>query len=237
MQNQGNFKRSFTIGTLPQRLPPNFADTVLDLECELDACWNSETVQRLMELYTVSVTQQAIEHYCTIASPKFKLFQDRLQALLVNQDERNQKSSLTEPGYVPGLSNVPLTNTFKVPKTPRKAEPLEEGREKATVDKILFAAETVGADAGVAMKVCLNAQKSTLDERLQARKAARRSRKPKLAECDRGGGLDLDDAFEEKLQKFNADLAAEKVAKLRHLKAEFEASMADFLQMEKSGEL
>jgi hypothetical protein len=37
-------------------LPSDFAEQLLDRECELDACWSGETVGRLMELYTVRFT-------------------------------------------------------------------------------------------------------------------------------------------------------------------------------------
>mmetsp|Transcript_19772 Transcript_19772/g.36412 ORF Transcript_19772/g.36412 Transcript_19772/m.36412 type:complete len:276 (-) Transcript_19772:1401-2228(-) len=229
MKKQDTYKRSLTIGTLAPSLPKNFAEMVLDLECELDASWQNDTVQQLMELYT-----QAIEYYCTIASPKFKLFQERLQSLLLRQDERNQAQTqfVNEPS--PRLSNVHLPNSFNVPKTPRKDEQQGEVREKANVDKILFAAETVSVDSGHALKECLDAQKTTLDERLQARKAGRKSLKPKLSECDRGGGLALDDVLEEKLQKLNASLAIEKAQKVATLKQKFDASIDEFLQMPKS---
>jgi hypothetical protein len=78
---------------------------------------------------------------------------------------------------------------FKVPRTPRKLEPQQVVREKANVDKILLAAETVSADAGVSLKECLDAQKISLAYRLQERKTRRKSLKPELSECDVGGGV------------------------------------------------
>jgi hypothetical protein len=185
-----------------------------------------------MELYTVSVMQQAIEYYCTNANPKYKLFQERLQTLIIRQDQRSQAALVRreEP------ASLPANDSRSLQISREQEEPLKEGREKANVDKILDAAELVGTDAGVTLKEGIEAQMTTLDERLQARRAARKALKPKLSECDRGGGLALEDVMEAKLQRLNSKISADKAQELASLRAKFEASMSEFLAMPKSGE-
>jgi hypothetical protein len=231
MRKQSSLNRSFSLG-LPVSLPPNFAELVLELEFDLDSSWNPGTVQSLMELYTVSAIQQAIEYYCTNANPKYKLFQARLQTLIMRQDQHS-KAAVMHREELPSSLQA-KDSSLKISR--KQQEPLKEGREKANVDKILDAAELVGTDAGVTLKQGIDAQKTTLDERLQARRAARKALKPKLSECDRGGGLALEDVIEAKLQRLNSKISADKAQELASLRAKFEASMSEFLAMPKSGE-
>ena len=67
-----------------QRLLVNFAEKVLDLETELDEHLSLSLIRELTELYSVKLTQRAIEYYSSISNNKYLHYQKRLQQLLAN---------------------------------------------------------------------------------------------------------------------------------------------------------
>lgn len=65
-----------------EQLPEHFADLVLDLEFKVEFNPSKQCVMEIVRLYSVSITQRAIEYYESATDPKYLHYHEKLQKTL-----------------------------------------------------------------------------------------------------------------------------------------------------------
>ena len=102
-------------------LPDNFFEKVLELEIKLKKGFNINTLQELVNYYSVRkffiifliINQCAIEYYESIEDPKFKDFQVSLNMLLSQPEILKKMSTLNKNGKVSGTIEEPSSYSSK----------------------------------------------------------------------------------------------------------------------------
>ena len=138
----------------------DFAQTVLDLEVDLNFNCTLEKIKTLMELYT-----KAIEFYESTKNPKYIHYQERMQTLLIRKDvQKVLNSEIKIKGKKGFKEENKINNIINLP-------------VERTCEKIL---QNYNSEAGCLSKKItenLKNQAESLDSRLEQRKNARKTKK------------------------------------------------------------
>lgn len=157
------------------RLPHRFAEQVLDMELRLERDLSAINVNKLMQLYSVSPIQTAVEYYESINDNKYLTYQTRLKNLLSRPEVLSTLSSPPKPQKLP-QSKPQLAPRPPIPQPQLPvAELLNTQDQQARVSRLQVSQN-------------LRSQKQTLESRLKARRASAGPRRRPQDESDKSGG-------------------------------------------------
>ena len=163
-------------------ISPSFAQTVLDLESELNYKCTMNNVKKLMELYT-----KAIEFYEEVKNPKYTHYQERMQILLTRKDVQALLNKTVKPKFNHMHQEEIKENIGPnhVGKSSLPKLPLERNCEKVV--------QNHNVETSIVSKQIvehLRTQSESLLQRVESRRNARskRFRVFETNQCDKSGG-------------------------------------------------
>jgi hypothetical protein len=203
-------------------LPCNFADQILKLEISVEISPSLDTLRSLLELYSVSHNQQAIEYYESLKDPRFKYYQDRMNTCLSKQ------------------SNLLL----KDPKTPdlkehRKAEQeIKQFERKSEIISRQVSLNLEKQNSSVLKRFLDRKSRNTSEEAKRNPsnkgiifkfKTTAQQRKPSEGESDVSAGSAVKNVaeFEVELEKIMESSVLEKVTRSSEIRSKYQLAMDD----------
>ena len=226
--------RKVPIASSIQPLPSNFADQVLRLEISVEVESSMDSLRSLLELYSVILTQQAIEYYESFRDPKYKYYQERMMELLQRQ-------------------NTLLLASADPPRPRPSLSVSHDLLQKREADKAIKLYEAASQSVSRQVSMNLQSQNSSIVSRFNNRKSRNVSAEPKPpqkfgkifggghhkrrsseGESDRsGGGQNSKEAeqFEKELEEIMEASVMEKIEKTHEIKRKYRKQIEEIKQM------